>query len=116
MLNSTFAYWYWRLYDGGINCPLTIINSIPIFYNSLTDKQKKDIDSIAIEMQNNESKYLTYKMNAGKKQENIKFPVEYRNRINKIFLSVLGIDKDTSIFNRVYSSSLFEESEEYDEY
>ena len=57
MLNSTFAYWYWRLYDGGINCPLTIINSIPIFYNSLTDKQKKDIDSIAIEMQNNESKY-----------------------------------------------------------
>lgn len=116
MLNSTFAYWYWRLYDGGINCPLTIISSIPIFYNSLTDKQKKDIDSIAIEMQNNESKYLTYKMNAGKKQENIKFPVEYRNRINKIFLSVLGIDKDTSIFNRVHSSSLFEESEEYDEY
>lgn len=112
MLNSTFAYWYWRLYDGGINCPLTIINSIPVFYNKLTKEQKEEINNIAEEMQKNESKYLTYKMNAGKKQENIKFPVEYRNKINKIFLEVLGIDKSVNIFNRVHSSSLFVESED----
>lgn len=110
MLNSTFAYWYWRLYDGGINCPLTIINSIPVFYNKLTRKQKDEINNIAEEMQKNESKYLTYKMNAGKKQENIKFPVEYRNRINKLFLEVLGINESVSIFDRVHSSSLFGES------
>ena len=110
LLNSTFAYWYWRLYDGGINCPLTIINSIPIFYNKLTTEQKDKIDKIAEEMQKNESKYLVYKMNAGKKQENIKFPVKYRNRINKLFLEVLGINENTSIFNRIHSSSLFAES------
>ena len=47
MLNSTFAYWYWRLYDGGINCPLTIINSIPIFYDKLTKFQKEEINKRA---------------------------------------------------------------------
>ena len=112
MLNSTFAYWYWRLYDGGINCPLTIINSIPIFFNKLTNEQKKEINKIAEEMQNNETKYLTYKMNAGKKQENIKFPIEYRNNITKTFLEALGIKSDVNIFNRVHSSSLFVESED----
>lgn len=114
MLNSTFTYWYWRLYDGGINCPLTIINSIPIFYNKLTKEQKEKINDIAEEMQKNEYKYLTYKMNAGKKQENIKFPIEYRNRINKLFLEVLGINENVSIFNRVHSSSLFVENEDED--
>ena len=112
MLNSSFAYWYWRLYDGGINCPLTIINSIPVFYNKLNEFQKKEINRIAEEMQTNEEKYLTYKMNAGKKQENIKFPKEYRDRINNIFLKALDINESPSIFNRVHSSSLFEEREE----
>ena len=66
-------------------------------------------------MQENETKYLVYKMNAGKKQENIKFPVKYRNEINKIFLDVLEIDEDIKIFNKIHSSSLFTESEEKDE-
>ena len=82
----------------------------------VSKEQKDELDKIAIEMQNNESKYLSYKMNAGKKQENIKFPVEYRNRINKILLDALGIDENINIFNRIHSSSLFVESEEYDEY
>ncbi len=111
MLNSTFAYWYWRLYDGGINCPLTIINSIPIFYDKLTEKQRKEIDNIATEMQNNEEKYLVYKMNAGKNQENIKFPIKYRNKINKIFFEALGINNSIEIFDKVHSSSLFSDKE-----
>ena len=111
MLNSTFAYWYWRLYDGGINCPLTIVNSIPIFYNKLTDQQKKEINSIANEMQKCEEKYLVYKMNAGKSQENIKFPIEYRNRINEIFFDALGINESTDVFDKIHSSSLFSNKE-----
>lgn len=112
MLNSTFAYWYWRLYDGGINCPLTIINSIPVFYDLFSEKQKETLNKIAEEMQQNEKNYLVYKMNAGKKQENIKFPVEYRDRINKLFFEVLGINEKTNILNKIHSSSLFEESED----
>ena len=112
MINSTFAYWYWRLYDGGINCPLTIINSIPVFYNILTKEQKDELNNIANEMQKKESKYLVYKVNAGKEQENIKFPTEYRNRINKIFFDALNIKEPVVILNKVHSSSLFSESEE----
>lgn len=112
MLNSTFAYWYWRLYDGGINCPLTIINSIPVFYDLFSEKQKETLNEIAEEMQQKEKNYLVYKMNAGKKQENIKFPVEYRDRINKLFFEVLGINEKTDILNKIHSSSLLEESED----
>lgn len=111
MLNSSFAYWYWRLYDGGINCPLTIINSIPVFYDILNKNQKDRIDKIAEEMQSKEQKYLVYKMNAGRQQENIKFPIKYRNEINKIFFEALEFDDDIDILNKVHSSSLFEDLE-----
>ena len=46
MFNSSFAYWYWRIYDGGINCPLTIINNIPMFYDILSPSQKKELDAV----------------------------------------------------------------------
>ena len=111
MMNSTFAYWYWRLYDGGINCPLTIINKIPVFFDLFSNNQLNRLNKIATEMQNKEKDYLVYKVNAGKKQENIKFPIKYRDEINKLFFEVLNIKEDISILNKVHSSSLFEESE-----
>lgn len=108
MLNSTFAYWYWRLYDGGINCPLTIINNIPVFYNLFSQKQKLKLDKIAKEMQSNEEKFLSYKVNAGKKQENIKFPLKYRKIINELFFEVLNIKQDINILDQIHSSALFD--------
>lgn len=108
MLNSTFAYWYWRLYDGGINCPLTIINNIPVFYNLFSKKQKLKLDKIAKEMQSNEEKFLSYKVNAGKKQENIKFPLKYRKIINELFFEVLNIKQDINILDQIHSSALFD--------
>ena len=113
-MNSTFAYWYWRLYDGGINCPLTIINDIPIFYDLFSAEKLKKLDKIALEMQKREREYLVYKVNARKKQENIKFPKKYREEINKLFFEVLNIKEDVSILNKVHSSSLFLESESDD--
>ena len=114
VMNSTFAYWYWRLYDGGINCPLSIINTIPVFYDLFNDRQLAKLNKIATEMQNKESEYLVYKINAGKKQENIKFPRKYRDEINKLFFEVLNIKEDISILNKIHSSSLFGESESED--
>lgn len=116
MLNSSFAYWYWRIYDGGINCPLTIINNIPMFYDLLNDVEKKELDLIVEDMQKSEKKYLVYKLNAGKNQENIKFPHKYRDKINKIFLEALGLDEKISIMEEVHSSSLFMNLEEEQEY
>lgn len=112
MLNSSFAYWYWRLYDGGINCPLTIISSIPSFYNKINEEYKNKINEIAKEMQENEKKYFVYKVNAGKKQENIKFPIQYRNKINKLFFEILNINEDIEKLNVIHSSSFFNIVEE----
>ena len=50
-------------------------------------------------------------MNAGKNQENIKFPIKYRNKINKIFFEALGINNSIEIFDKVHSSSLFSDKE-----
>lgn len=111
MMNSSFAYWYWRLYDGGINCPLTIINTIPVFYDLFNESQLSRLNEIATEMQSIEKDYLVYKVNAGKKQENIKFPVSYRKRINELFFEVLGIDKSIDILDKIHSSSLFSDKE-----
>ncbi len=105
--NSSFAYWYWRLYDGGINYSFSLIQNIPIFYHQLNSSQINKINQIAEEMQKREKEFFVYKKNAGKSQENIKFPVEYRNQINSVFLEALGFSSNTSIFQRIHSSSLF---------
>lgn len=86
MMNSSFAYWWWRLYDGGITYPKSLLLSLPVFITSLTDEEMNTLSIIANEMRQNEEKYLVYKMNAGKNQESIKFPTDYRDRINHIFL------------------------------
>ena len=111
LMNSSFAYWYWRLYDGGINCALTIINSIPIFYDLFNKKQMLKLDKIATKMQSEENKYHVYKLNAGKMQENIKFPKKYRDEINSLFFEVLGISDNVDILDKIHSSSLFNDKE-----
>ncbi len=107
LMNSTFAYWHWRLYDGGINCPLNIINTIPVFYDKLSKEDKENIHNIAKKMISEESNYLVYKKNADKLQENIKFPKHYRDEINSIFLNALGVEEKQKLLDRVHSSSIF---------
>lgn len=112
LMNSTFGYWHWRIYDGGINCPLTILSSIPIFYDRLSITDKKKLHYITKTMISEENKYLVYKLNAGKNQENIKFPKKYRKEINNIFLKAIGIYENESILNKVHSSSIFKDCED----
>ena len=111
LLNSSFSYFYWRLYDGGINFPLSIIENLPFFYNKLSSNSKTKIHRIAREMMSKESEYLIYKMNAKKLQENIKFPKYYRDTINSIFLNDLGLSDNPKIFDEVHSSATFEYEE-----
>lgn len=112
LINSTFCYWHWRIYDGGINCPLTTLSSIPVFYDRMSSENKERIHQIAKEMINEESNYLVYKMNAGKKQENIKFPKKYRKEINEIFLKTINSSSNASILNKVHSSYIFKNCED----
>lgn len=41
LLNSSFAYWYWRLYDGGITYTKSLLDSLPVFFDLLTQENKK---------------------------------------------------------------------------
>lgn len=107
LMNSSFAYWWWRIYDGGITYPLGLINEMPVPINLLTIEDKEFFAGICNEMKKNESKYIITKVNAGVKQENIKFPKEYRDKINDRILKILGCKEDSEIFNEIHSNVFF---------
>jgi hypothetical protein len=82
LLNSSYIYMWWRFLDGGILFSKRNLLRIPI--NEEIISKVDNLDSIITKMINSESKYLTYKKNAGKAQESIKFPIEYRDELNKV--------------------------------
>ena len=114
-INSSFTYWWWRIFDGGITYPVSLLNKMPIPYNLLKDKDKKDFKKIAIEMMSKESDYISTKVNAGVEQENIKFPKKYRDLINKKILGLFGIDVKNDIFDIVHANKFFIDSEDMDD-
>ena len=62
-------------------------------------------------MINKEKNYVSTKMNAGAKQENIKFPKEYRELINNKIFQLLGTTGQAgSVFNKIHANNFFGES------
>lgn len=107
LINSSFTYWYWRLFDGGITYPRGLLLNMPVFYDKLTEEDKCFFRNVANEMIENANKYVVTKHNVGV-QENIKFPSEYRNKINERLLQVLDLDNiKSSIFDIVHSNCVF---------
>lgn len=106
-INSSFVYWWWRIYDGGITYPVGLFNKLPVPYNLLTDEDKSFFSTVCKDMMNEELKYVIKKMNAGVEQENIKFPDEYRKKINKKILEMLGCENSVDIFATVHSNKIF---------
>ncbi|MCF0247851.1 MAG: SAM-dependent DNA methyltransferase [Synergistes sp.] len=107
LLNSSFPYWYWRMYDGGITLQHTLVLDLPIFADMLSEEDNLHLEEIAKEMQTEEEKYLIYKKNANKIQENIKFPDSYRKKINKIFIKALGSPVSAENFEKLYYNEVF---------
>ena len=107
LINSSFTYWYWRLFDGGITYPKGLLLSMPIFFELLKEKDKKFFNDMAIEMINNASKFKVTKNNVGV-QENIKYPREFRDKINRKLLDILGLDIDEKIFDLLHSNMALE--------
>lgn len=116
LINSSFAYWWWRIFDGGINYPIGLLHEIPVFYDVLSKKDRESINSIRKNMSLKEKDFMVTKLNAGKEQENIKFPKNYRDEINSIFFKILNCTDDPSLFNLVHSNRIFglEEDEDND--
>ena len=108
ILNSSLAYWHWRLFDGGINFPLSLLLDLPVVSLSNDSVYHCEIEQIVKEMNSLERSYIVTKMNAGAVQENVKFPVEYRNKLNEILLRILNRDEDFSVFDVIHSNKLMD--------
>ena len=108
MINSSFAYWHWRLFDGGITYPRGLLLSMPLFFGALSADDKRFCREIARRMIRERGKFVITKANVGV-QENVKYPREYRDAINGRFLNVLGLDADARIFDVVHSNMALEE-------
>lgn len=107
MINSSFAYWHWRIYDGGITYPRSLLNEMPVFFDKLTSKDKEFFRKITEEMLQKMSKFKVTKNNVGV-QENVKFPRKYRDMINERMLVILDIKESTKIFDIVHSNMALE--------
>ena len=106
LINSSFCYWHWRLYDGGITYPPYLLKELPIFIDQLSTEELTQLSKLASEMIKAEEDYLVYKKNAGKLQENIKFPDKYRKQINQIFFKALGLDEEGSILEVIHLNTV----------
>ena len=107
LLNSSFAYWYWRIYDGAITYPLSLLYSMPINYSVLSRDTKDEIGRVCDEIGSTEPYCLIYKKNANKVQENVKFTVDQRDRLNQLMFNVLDVDYVN--FDRIHSPMFFKD-------
>ena len=106
-INSSFAYWWWRIYDGGITYPQGLLNSMPLPINLCSEEDNSFFNKMTKLLSSKENDFIITKKNAGVLQENIKFPVEYRDRINERFLKILGVDLDIRKFDKIHSNCFF---------
>ena len=83
---------------------------MPVPYNLLTKEDKKYFSEICSDMKANESKYIITKVNAGGIQENVKFPKEYRNKINKRILQILGRKESIVVFDDIHRNEFVKEN------
>lgn len=103
LINSSFAYWYWRMFDGGITYPKNLLLGMPVFYAALTDDDRRFFHEIASKMIDGAEKYIVTKNNVGI-QENIKYPREFRDEIDRRLLRILGCKQDARLFDAVHSN------------
>ena len=102
-INSSLCYYYHRMCNGGITYPKTLLVSMPVF-GSVTAELKDFCNQMISE----EEKYIVRKKNAGTFQENIKFPIEYRNILNQLILNQVNISTDNLL--KVHKNSCLDET------
>ena len=77
---------------------------MPIPLNLLSADDKEFFSSFCEDMSSKENQFIITKANAGAVQENIKFPEEYREKINYRILHVLKRNENTDVFNLVHKN------------
>lgn len=103
LINSSFVYWHWRLYDGGINYPVGLLLKTPVLYYFLSEDDHNFFKETKNEMCKRANEFVIKKNNIGI-QENIKYPRQYRDKINQRFLQILNIKIDNSTMDLIHSN------------
>ena len=80
-----------------------------MIYDLITEEDKRFFEETTNEMIKNEVKYKIIKNNVGI-QENVKFPREYRDKINERILRILNLDINYKIFDLIHSNMALEVS------
>lgn len=104
LINSSFVYWHWRLYDGGITYPKSLLMQVPVVYHLLSKEDKTFFETTANEMITNASDFVITKNNLGI-QENIKYPRSYRDKINQRLTKILNIKVSNTYFDLIHSNT-----------
>lgn len=108
MINSSFAYWYWRNYDGGITYTKGLLLNMPLFYDRLSNDDIQFFDKMANTMIQCADRFVVTKNNVGI-QENIKYPRIYRDTINRRLLDILGCNNtNEKEFDIIHSNMALE--------
>ncbi|MEW6608974.1 MAG: N-6 DNA methylase [bacterium] len=95
LLNSSFAYWWWRINDGGMTISEKTLLSLPILDNIPVDRQ------LISKLEYSELTNRVVKKNAGKNNENVKHNACLIEEINqKIF------PKFASAFKHLHNNSV----------
>ena len=75
-LNSSLAYWWWRVYEGGITVSRSVLLTVPV---PLDDAPPSLVASLEISEREN----VVVKRNAGRPNENIKHPWRLLRDLNR---------------------------------
>lgn len=110
-INSSFVYWWWRIYDGGITYPKSLFYKIPLPIRCLTEEDDAFFDGMTQKLISEEKNFIVTKVNAGAVQENIKYPEEYRKIINQKILDILHTNTDVETLDKVHSNSYFSQND-----
>ena len=101
IINSTFSYLWWRIYDGGITLTKQTLLTMPV--PDMTADEMKQLVQEGIDM---EDECVVNKMNAGKNNENVKFPEAYRHKVNEYILSAMNFGEIEPKLFSMHSNNL----------
>ena len=105
VLNSSFAYWWWRMYDGNITYPMYLLKKLPIPKSLLNNEE---LNAVVEEMISKEKDFLSYVKNKNKVQETVKFDTCYRNMLDNIILKSIGSIYDYNVFELIHTNNNME--------
>jgi len=83
LLNSSLAYWWWRVYEGGITVSKTILASVPVPIDAVPIDAASTLSHLVAALEASEGENVVVKRNAGRPNENVKHPWRLLRDLNR---------------------------------